>query len=112
MPTLLTESWNDQIRVLPYAHILQTEEWGAFKQLSTGWITEKMLLRDQHNGIAGAALLLTRRIGPAAVIYVPKGPMLDYCSPGLFDRMLEQLEQIARRRLAIWIKIDPDVVIG
>ena len=29
--------WNETIRTLPNAHILQTEEWGAFKQRQTGW---------------------------------------------------------------------------
>src|SRR5579871_6533226 len=39
-------SWNDTIRKLPYAHILQTEEWGRFKQRTTGWNYEKTCLTD------------------------------------------------------------------
>ncbi|MEP7287481.1 MAG: peptidoglycan bridge formation glycyltransferase FemA/FemB family protein [Chloroflexota bacterium] len=102
--------WNDLIRTLPYAHILQTEQWGEFKRRSTGWTPDKIVLRDQHDKIVGAALVLTRRIGPLAVMYVPKGPMLDYADPLLLNQMLEQLEGLARRRRAIWLKIDPDVV--
>ncbi len=104
------QPWNDTIRSLPYAHILQTEEWGEFKRRSTGWIPEKIILRDQRNSVVGGALILTRRIGPLAVMYVPKGPMLDYNDPLLLDQMLEKLEKLAQRNRAIWIKIDPDVV--
>ncbi len=107
---LLTNPWNEAIRHLPYAHILQTEEWGEFKRRSTGWTPDKILLRDQHGAVAGGALVLTRRIGPLAVMYVPRGPMLEYADPLLLNQMLERLEKIARQNRAIWIKIDPDVI--
>ncbi len=111
-PLTKLSTWDDTIRRLPYAHLLQTEEWGEFKRRSTGWTPEKILLRDSWEHVVGAALVLTRRIGPLAVMYVPKGPMLDYYDPLLLKQMLERLETLARRRLAIWLKIDPDVIEG
>ena len=59
-----------------------------------------------------AAQVLTRRIGPLGVMYVPKGPALDYTKPDLLAGVLDHLQALARRRGAIWLKIDPDVVIG
>jgi peptidoglycan pentaglycine glycine transferase (the first glycine) len=109
---LLTKSWDEAIRSLPYRHILQTEEWGEFKRRSTGWTPDKILLRDQHDEIAGGALILTRRIGPLSVMYVPKGPMLEYSDPLLLNQMLDRLEKLARQQRAIWLKIDPDVIAG
>src|SRR5260221_9924630 len=109
---LTLQTWNDTIRSLPYAHVLQTEEWGQFKQRSTGWTSEKILLRDQFNKVVGGALVLTRRIGPLAVMYVPKGPMLDYADPLLLKQMLDRLEKLAHQQRAIWLKIDPDVIAG
>jgi peptidoglycan pentaglycine glycine transferase (the first glycine) len=111
MTTLrLLTSWNDTIRTLPYAHILQTEEWGEFKRRSTGWTPDKILLRDQRDTVVGGALVLTRRIGPLAVMYVPKGPMLDHYDPLLLNQMLARLEGLAKSHRAIWLKIDPDVI--
>src|SRR5947207_2895977 len=109
---LTNESWNESIKTLPYAHILQTEEWGEFKRRSTGWTPEKILLRDQREQVVGGALVLTRRIGPFAVMYAPKGPLLEYADSSLLSQMLDKLEQLARRQRAIWIKIDPDVIAG
>ena len=94
---LTNESWNESIKTLPYAHILQTEEWGEFKRRSTGWMPEKILLRDQHDAIVGGALVLTRRLGPLAVMYIPKGPMIEYADPLLLNQMLDRLEGLARK---------------
>ena len=104
-------AWNDAIRDLPYAHILQSSEWGAFKQRTTHWQPDPLRLTLPGNA-PGAALILTRQIGPLAVMYVPKGPLLDYGDPAQRDAALDQLEQRARRRGAVWLKIDPDVRIG
>jgi lipid II:glycine glycyltransferase (peptidoglycan interpeptide bridge formation enzyme) len=106
------KNWNTVIRRLPAAHILQTAEWAAFKHRQTGWQAEQVVIRDEHNLPIGAAHVLTRRIGPLAVMYAPKGPLLDYANPQTVERMLETLQGLAKRRRAIWLKIDPDVPIA
>jgi lipid II:glycine glycyltransferase (peptidoglycan interpeptide bridge formation enzyme) len=106
--------WNAFAGSLPHAHILQSAEWGLFKQRSTGWTPEIFHLSAGGNGTAAnaAALALTRRIGPFAVMYLPRGPLLDYADSGLLQTVLDGLEQTARQRRVIWLKIDPDVPIG
>jgi lipid II:glycine glycyltransferase (peptidoglycan interpeptide bridge formation enzyme) len=99
-----SRQWNAAICDLPYAHVLQTTEWGVFKG-RTDWSPEYLRLEG------GAAMILTRRVGPLGVMYVPKGPMLNYQDSAVVERALVQIEGLARRR-AIWLKIDPDVVIG
>lgn len=107
----LPPNWNQLIRSLPAAHVLQSAEWGDFKQRSTGWLPESLTFTG-HKNIRGAALTLTRRVGPFAVMYVPKGPMLDYSDPAMLTVVLGTLERIARERRVIWLKIDPDVTLG
>lgn len=103
-------SWNDTICNLPNAHILQTEEWAALKQRQTGWLPNRVLFRDQLNNVTGAAMILTRRVGPLAVMYVPKGPLLDYTDWSSVNQVLDRLQGLACRQRAIWLKIDPDVI--
>src|SRR5258706_14246215 len=112
MPTLLPKAWNDIIRPLPGAHVLQTEEWGAFKQRSTGWQPDKITFKDQNDTVVGAAMTLTRRLGPLAMMYIPRGPMLDFTDLVLLNGALARLEGLARRSIAIQIKIDPGVILG
>ena len=58
------------------------------------------------------ASLAVRRIGPLKVMYVGKGPALDYGDPELVDAVLGELERRARRFGVVWLKIDPDVIAG
>jgi peptidoglycan pentaglycine glycine transferase (the first glycine) len=100
------DTWNDHLRDLPYAHVLQSWEWGAFKQQTTGWQPTRILYQSDEATVA-AASLLTRTVGPFAVIYVPRGPVLDYGDTTLVDFVLDDIQRFARRRRALWLKIDP-----
>ncbi len=105
-------AWNDTLRVLPCAHILQSWEWGAFKQVETGWTPERLAFEDAGGAVVAAASVLTRRAGPLRVMYVPKGPALNYADPALVADVISALEDRARRARAVWLKIDPDVIAG
>jgi len=46
------------------------------------------------------------------VTYVPKGPILDYLDKPLLAAILSTLEEEARQRDSLFVKIDPDVPLG
>jgi len=101
--------WNEALERLPAPHVLQTWEWGAFKERH-GWQADHWLWGTDGEPRA-AALVLRRRVGwlPAQVMYVPKGPVLDYDDRPLLTRVLSDLEGLAREERALFVKIDPDV---
>ena len=101
--------WNAALATLPAPHVLQSWEWGEFKS-RYGWQPKRYLWQEDDRPCA-AASVLTRRLGrwPAAVMYVPKGPALDYGDAGLLECILGELETVAREEHAVFIKIDPDV---
>jgi len=103
------QSWNDRLSELPCAHVLQTWDWGAFKQATGGW--QPTRLAFQRGGqVVALASLATRRIGPLTVMMVSKGPALDYRDSPLAEAVLAELEKRARRLGNVWLKIDPDVI--
>jgi lipid II:glycine glycyltransferase (peptidoglycan interpeptide bridge formation enzyme) len=105
------DQWNNTLRKLPCAHVLQTWEWGEFKRITTGWTPHRLaFMRPSDGQIVAMASVGLRRIGPFAVMYVSKGPALDYSDPGLVREVFDQLQRFARRQGAIWLKIDPDVI--
>jgi lipid II:glycine glycyltransferase (peptidoglycan interpeptide bridge formation enzyme) len=65
-----------------------------------------------------AALILKRQIlrnGFAArlsILYSPKGPLLDWSDTPLRNRVLNDLQTLAKKQGAIFLKMDPDVVLG
>ncbi|GAB4493420.1 MAG: hypothetical protein Fur0016_29500 [Anaerolineales bacterium] len=46
------------------------------------------------------------------LLYCPKGPNLDWSNLPLRKRALDDLERLARQQGAIFLKLDPDVVLG
>jgi peptidoglycan pentaglycine glycine transferase (the first glycine) len=102
--------WDSRLAALPYSHLLQSWTWGEFKS-GYGW-QPRRLGWDMPGGPAAAQVL--RRSGPggARVLYVPKGPALDWEKPVVRSQVLDDLEALARRERAIFIKIDPDAAIA
>ena len=130
----MTETiWNNLIADLPEAHLLQTQEWARVKA-AYGWQpvylawpqAGGMRAVEDPAGLAGlqpgtldaAALVLKKRVlsrGFAArlcILYCPKGPLLRWQDAALRKRVLDDLQAFARRQGAIFLKMDPDVVLG
>jgi peptidoglycan pentaglycine glycine transferase (the first glycine) len=103
------DTWNDNLRALPYAHILQTWEWGEFKRVTTGWQPLRLAFK-RDNTIVGMASVGIRKIGPLRVMYISKGPALAYEDASLAAEVLDHLQTLARKHVAVWLKIDPDVI--
>lgn len=89
--------------------MLQTWEWGEFKRATTGWIPHRIAFK-RDNTIVAMASIGIRSIGPLKVMYVSKGPALDYSDEQLAADVLDYLQAFARKQFAIWLKIDPDVI--
>ena len=101
--------WNDTLCHLPYAHVLQTWEWGEFKRSTTGWVPQRLAFRRGGEVVAMASVGV-RKVGPLKVMYAPKGPAVAYENEALTASVLDELQRRARAAGAIWLKIDPDVV--
>jgi peptidoglycan pentaglycine glycine transferase (the first glycine) len=132
-PQLNPINWNANIAALPGAHVLQTWEWGKVKS-QFGWqphylywiqnqgqieqVINRNLDTHKNKQLVAAALVLHRAISIGGfsyrmgIIYVPKGPLLNWADIALRKRVLQDLEVFAQKHSAIFIKIDPDVEIG
>ena len=125
---MVNSNRNTLISKLPNPHFLQTYEWGQVKAkygwspLYAVWTDDKFSVTDDcslltDNYIA-AALILKRQIlhnGFAArlsILYSPKGPLLDWTNESLRNRVLNDLQSLAKKQGAIFLKMDPDVVLG
>jgi peptidoglycan pentaglycine glycine transferase (the first glycine) len=111
------QAWNSMIASLPLAHLLQTWEWSQVKT-KYGWQAMPFVWEETTGKPLAAAMVLRRRfpIGGFAkkmcVLYVPKGPLLDWSDAALRQRVLNDLQVLAKRQGAIFIKLDPDLALG
>ncbi len=101
--------WNAALAQIPYAHVLQSWAWGEIKARH-GWSAQRIVF-SENNSTCAVAQILRRPLPrtPFGVLYVPKGPALDFENAELFARVLNEMEIIARQQRAIFIKIDPDL---
>jgi len=124
--------WNSLISKLPNPHFLQTYEWGQVKAkygwnpLYAVWTSDgkfSVFKENDHWSLnpdhcVAAALILKRQIlrnGFAAqlsILYSPKGPLLDWSNKSLRDYVLNNLQAFTKKEGAIFLKMDPDVVLG
>ena len=104
------EKWREILAALPHPHALQSWVWGSFKS-RWGWSALPQVVHDEDGTPRAAAMVLKRRLPwlPFSILYVPKGPILDYQNAPLRRHVLALLEDLARRERAIFVKIDPDV---
>lgn len=105
--------WNRIIAGLPVSHLLQTWEWGQIKA-AYGWKVLPQTWTDGRGTHQAAALVLERSPGLKGlfrVLYVPRGPLLDWADDARRKQVLDGLETLVRERKAMLIKIDPEVVI-
>ncbi|HET9909402.1 MAG TPA: peptidoglycan bridge formation glycyltransferase FemA/FemB family protein [Anaerolineales bacterium] len=124
-------NWDSLISNFPNPHFLQTYEWGQVKA-KYGWSplysvwdadgkwkveSDPNLFSSFHSPVA-AALILKRQIlrnafaARLSILYVPKGPLLDWSNEPLRNRVLNDLQSFARKQGAIFLKTDPDVVLA
>jgi peptidoglycan pentaglycine glycine transferase (the first glycine) len=102
--------WDGALLALPSAHILQSWAWTETKA-QTGWRASRLLWTAGGRPVAAAAVL-SRRLSaalPVSIAYVPKGPVLEWSDATLVGPVLAGIQQEARRRRAIFVKIDPDL---
>lgn len=110
------ETWNRLLVDLPGAHLLQSWEWGQFKE-RYGWMAERLAW---HGGgeVVAAAQVLRRTISlpfiglRSTVLYCPKGPCLDWAQESTRTCLLSDLQTLARKHRAVFLKIDPQVPLG
>lgn len=125
------ETWNNLLAGLPNPHFMQTAQWAQVKA-PVGWQAFYCLWSERqfhaYPDLAAlqiidftpraACLILKRRIpvggfgARLAVLYAPKGPNLDWADMLLVQRVLADLEQFARKQGGIFLKVDPDLVLG
>ena len=115
-----SQSWNELIASLPMPHLLQTWEWSQVKA-KYGWQPMPFIWDDPQTASSrplAAAMVLKRSlpVGGFArrlcVLYIPKGPNLDWNDSGLRVRVLGDLQELAKQQGAIFVKLDADVALG
>lgn len=93
----------------PNGNLLQSYEWANIKSnwghLYTGVYKDGIL--------SAAGLVLIKQLpGGFTMLYLPRGPVMDFHDQELLDFYMKELKKEGKKRKALFAKMDPSVVIG
>ena len=107
--------WQQALASLPQPHILQSWLWGEVKE-AYGWQSNRYLWLGPNDRVLAAAQLLERQVrlpgAELAVVYCPKGPILDWDQADTAESVVADLASLARSRGSLQLKMDPDIVVA
>lgn len=108
------DRYNDFVCRHSQGHFLQSWEWGQVKQ-GMGWTPLPLILEDE--GEIKASLLILKRALPLpgikkSIFYSPRGPVMELDNSALAKELFAGARLTARQHGAIFLKIDPDVVVS
>ena len=102
--------WDAFVTAQPGAHILQTAAWGELKS-AFGWSAERVAVTRGDRIVAGALVLFRPLpLGLGTLAYIPKGPLVDLGDVDTAETLLAGLDDLARRRRAVLLKVEPDAM--
>jgi peptidoglycan pentaglycine glycine transferase (the second and third glycine) len=88
----------------------QTLAWGELKA-TNGWRNYYVGLIDDNDKIIGASLLLSKKLVlNINLFYAPRGFLIDYKDVVVLKTFTKLVKEFARKKKAIFIKIDPYVM--
>lgn len=104
------EKWNSFVAGQPLFSLLQSWEWGEFKQL-TGWKVYRIAV-EEGGEITAVAQMLIKPIpmGLAGFAYVPRGPLCNWQDRESTGILLNEIHRLARQHRAIFLKIEPPLL--
>ena len=99
------------VKTNPYkSHFLQSYDWGCLAKEERG-LTPYYLGLDDNGTIVGATLLLKKSL-PLGLcyLYAPRGYVINFSDKKILDKFTEEIVKFAKRKKAIYVKIDPDII--
>ncbi|MDR2976521.1 MAG: aminoacyltransferase [Streptococcaceae bacterium] len=90
-----------------FGDLLQSSNWAKVKD---NWGSEIVSVLDDDNITASALVLIKKLPLGFTMLYIPRGPVLDYANPHLLAFFFEELRKWAKTQKALFIKFDPKIV--
>ena len=94
------------------SHFLQSLSWGEFSKAKKGLTPYYLGLVNEKDEMVAATLLLQKLLPMnLCYFYAPRGFVLDFKKQELVREMTKKVVQFAKEKKAIFVKIDPDLII-
>ena len=89
-------------------NLLQSSAWA---QIKNNWDNERLGFYYNDKLVASASILIKPLPLGFTMLYIPRGPIMDYQNPELLSFVLRSLKEFARKKRALFIKFDPRLLL-
>lgn len=89
-----------------YCNLLQTSSWA---QIKDNWQQHIVGVKDGEKLVASALILRKPLPMHCCMMYIPRGPILDYGNRDLLAFFFKELKQMAKKYHCLFIKMDPGI---
>jgi len=104
------DEWNALAAKEPGFSLLQSWEWGDFKE-KLGWKAFRIGLVEDNRLMAGAQLLIRPLLGGLlSIAYLPRGPIGCWREEASASRLFREIHEVDRAHHAAFLKVEPPLL--
>ena len=97
---------DDFVKASSQTNLLQSASWAKVKD---NWDNERIGFYKNDQLVASASILIKPLPLGMTMLYIPRGPIMDYHDQELLQFVLTSLKQFAKTKKALFIKFDPSL---
>lgn len=90
----------------PLCNLLQTSDWAKVKE---NWGHAIVGVKEDETLVASALVLVKRLPLHFTMMYIPRGPIMDYHNQALVTFFMTQLRRWAKKQHCLFVKMDPGI---
>lgn len=95
------------IRKHDLCNLLQTSDWAKVKD---NWTHTIVGAKDDEGNLLASALVLIKQLPlHFTMMYIPRGPIMDYHDEALVSFFMKHLQRWAKKKHCLFIKMDPGI---
>ena len=103
---ITAEEHDEFVKNSPQTNLLQSSDWANIKD---NWGNERLGIYQDQKLVAVASILIQPLPLGFTMLYIPRGPIMDYQNSQLVSFMLQSIKTYAKSKRAIFAKFDPSL---
>ncbi|WP_455166744.1 aminoacyltransferase [Streptococcus sp.] len=103
---ITAEEHDKFVKTSPQTNLLQSSDWAKIKD---NWGNERLGVYQDHKLVSVASILIQPLPLGFTMLYIPRGPIMDYQNSELVAFMLQSIKTYAKSKRAVFAKFDPSL---
>ncbi|HEL2738983.1 TPA: aminoacyltransferase [Streptococcus suis] len=106
---LSTQEHDDFVKKSDQTNLFQSSSWAKIKD---NWGNERIGFYKDGQLVASASILIRPLPLGFSMLYIPRGPIMDYTNKELVSFVLKTLKKFGKSKRALFVKFDPYILLS